>query len=158
LHASVADYVVAYDRTSVENTASHHPEWQGSFDLIFDAVGLDKAWTVLAPRLLSTNGLFVGAALPQLADGQAGEDVGVIGGLATAGRLALRRMGGRYRFIYGFLGDLPCKQGFSSLAQWIAEGKVAAKLAATYSLAQLADAHCASETGRTVGKKSVVVP
>jgi len=151
------DYVVAYDRTSIESIASHHPEWQGSFDLIFDAVGLDKAWTILAPQLLSTDGRFVGAALPQLADGRAGEDVGVIAGLATAGRLALRRMGGRYRFIYGFMGDLPCKRGFSSLVQWIAEEKVAAKLAATYSLDQLADAHRASETGRTVGKISVVM-
>jgi NADPH:quinone reductase-like Zn-dependent oxidoreductase len=44
------------------------------------------------------------------------------------------------------------------LVQWIAEGKVAAKLAATYSLDQLADAHRASETGRTVGKISVVIP
>jgi NADPH:quinone reductase-like Zn-dependent oxidoreductase len=150
-----ADYVVAYDRTSIEGIASHHPEWQGSFDLIFDAVGLDKAWTVLAPRLLSRN---VAAALPQLADGRAGEDAGVIGGLATVVRLALRRMGGRYRFIYGFMGDLFCKRGFSSLVQWIAEEKVAAKLAATYSLDQLADAHRASETGRTVGKISVVIP
>jgi NADPH:quinone reductase-like Zn-dependent oxidoreductase len=153
-----ADYVVAYDRTLIESIASHYPEWQGSFDLIFDAVGLDKAWTVLAPRLLSRNGRFVAAALPQLADGRAGEDVGVIGGLATVGRLALRRMGGRYRFIYGFMGDLFCKRGFSSLVQWIAEEKVAAKLAATYSLDQLADAHRASETGRTVGKISVVIP
>ena len=153
-----ADDVVAYDRTSIESIASQHPEWQGRFDLIFDAVGLDKAWTVLAPRLLSTDGRFVGAALPQSADGRAGEDVGVIGGLATAGRLALRRMGGRYRFIYGFMGDLPSKRGFSSLVQWIAEEKVAAKLAATYSLDQLADAHRASETSRTVGKISVVIP
>jgi NADPH:quinone reductase-like Zn-dependent oxidoreductase len=153
-----ADDVVAYDRTSIESIPSHHPEWQGSFDLIFDAVGLDKAWTVLAPRLLSTDGRFVAAALPQLADGRAGEDVGVIGGLATFGRLALRQLRGRYRFIYGFLGDLPSQQGFPSLVQWIAEEKVAAKLAATYSLDQLADAHRASETGRTVGKISVVIP
>jgi len=152
-----ADYVVAYDRTLIESIASHHPEWQGGFDLIFDAVGLDKAWTVLAPRLLSRNGRFVTAALPQLPDGRAGEDVGVIGGLATVVRLTLRRMGGRYRFIYGF-SDLPYERGFSSLVQWIAEEKVAAKLAATYSLDQLADAHRASETGRTVGKISVVIP
>jgi NADPH:quinone reductase-like Zn-dependent oxidoreductase len=84
--------------------------------------------------------------------------VGIIGGLATAGRLAFRQVGGRYRFIYGFMGDLPSKEGFASLVQWIAEGKVAAKLAATYSLDQLADAHRASETGRTVGKISVVIP
>ena len=110
-----ADDVVAYDRTPFESIASHRQEWQGSFDLIFDAVGLDKAWTVLAPWLLSRDGRFVGAALPQSADGRAGEDVGVIGGLATVARLALRRIGGRYRFIYGFMGDLPSKRGFSSL-------------------------------------------
>lgn len=153
-----ADDVIAYDRIPMEMIASRHPEWKGSFDLIFDAVGLDQAWTVLAPWLLSTDGRFVGAALPQLADGRPGEDVGVIGALATAGRLTLRRMGGRYRFIYGFFGDLPSKQGFASLVQWIAEGKLAATLAATYSLDQLADAHRASETGRTVGKISVVIP
>jgi NADPH:quinone reductase-like Zn-dependent oxidoreductase len=153
-----ADDVVAYDRTPIETIASGHPEWQGSFDLIFDTVGLDTAWTVLAPRLLATGGRFVSAALPQLADGRAGEDVGVIMGVATAGRLTLRRMGGRYRFIYGFFGDLPSKRGIASLVQWLAEGKLAATLAATYSLDQLADAHRASETGRTVGKISVLIP
>jgi NADPH:quinone reductase-like Zn-dependent oxidoreductase len=67
-------------------------------------------------------------------------------------------MGGRYRFIYGIMGDVFCNRDYSSLVQWIAEGKVAAKLAATYSLDQLADAHRASETGRTAGKISVVIP
>ena len=153
-----ADDVVAYDRASIESIPSHHPEWQGRFDLIFDAVGLDKAWTVLAPRLLSRSGRFVAAATPQLADGRAGEDVGIIGGLATVVRLTLRRMGGRYRFIYGIMGGVFCNRGFSSLVQWVAEEKVAAKLAATYSLDQLADAHRASETGRTVGKIAVVIP
>ena len=153
-----ADEVVAYDRVPVEGIASSHPEWKGSFDLIFDAVGIDRAWTVLAPWLLRQDGRFVGAALPQLPDGRAGEDVGLIGGLATAARLGLRRMGGRYRFIYGFMGDLPSKQGFPSLVEWIAEGKLAPRLAATYSLDQLADAHRASETGRIVGKISVVIP
>jgi NADPH:quinone reductase-like Zn-dependent oxidoreductase len=153
-----ADDVVAYDRSSIESIPSHHPEWQGRFDLIFDTVGLDEAWTVLAPRLLSWNGRFVGAALPQMADGRAGEDVGGMRGLATAARLALRRMGGRYRFIYGFMGDLPRKRGFSSLVQWVGEEKVAVKVAATYALDQLADAHRASETGRIVGKISVMIP
>jgi NADPH:quinone reductase-like Zn-dependent oxidoreductase len=153
-----ADHVVAYDRTPIESMASQHPEWQGRFDLIFDAVGLDKAWTLLAPRLLSRNGRFVAAATPQLADGRAGEDVGIIRGLATVVRFTLRRMGGRYRFIYGIMGDVFCNRDYSSLVQWIAEGKVAAKLAATYSLDQLADAHRASETGRTAGKISVVIP
>jgi len=61
----VADDVVAYDRSLIESIAGHRPQWHGSFDLIFDAMGLDKAWTVLAPRLLSKNGRFVGAALQQ---------------------------------------------------------------------------------------------
>jgi NADPH:quinone reductase-like Zn-dependent oxidoreductase len=153
-----ADEVVAYDRVPIESLASSHPEWKGTFGLIFDAVGIDKAWTVLAPWLLREDGRFVGAALPQLPDGRAGEDVGLLGGLATASRLALRRMGGRYRFIYGFMGDLPSKEGFPSLVGWLAAGKLAPRLTATYSLDQLADAHRASETGRTVGKISVVLP
>ncbi len=153
-----ADEVVAYDRISLERIASQYPDWQGRFDLIFDAVGLDQAWTVLAPQLLSKDGRFVAAGTPQSADGRAGEDVGIIGGVATLVRFTLRRMGGRYRFIYGILGDVFSNHGFSSLVQWIADGKVAAKLAATYSLDQLADAHRASETGRTVGKISVVIP
>jgi NADPH:quinone reductase-like Zn-dependent oxidoreductase len=153
-----ADEVVAYDRVPIESLASSHPEWKGTFGLIFDAVGIDKAWTVFARWLLREDGRFVGAALPQLPDGRAGEDVGLLGALATASRLALRRMGGRYRFIYGFMGDLPSKQGFPSLVGWLAAGKLAPRLAATYSLDQLADAHRASETGRTVGKISVVNP
>jgi NADPH:quinone reductase-like Zn-dependent oxidoreductase len=87
-----ADDVVAYDRTPIASQ-SQYREWQGSFDLIFDAVGLDKVWTDLAPRLLSRNGRFVAAAAPQLADGRAGEDVGIIGGLATVVRFTFRRMG-----------------------------------------------------------------
>ena len=153
-----ANDVVAYDRTSIESIASEHPDWQGSFDLIFDAVGLDNAWTVLAPQLLSGSGRFVAAATPQLADGRAGEDVGVVGGLATLVRFTLRRIGGRYRFINGMLDDVFSDRAFSLLVQWVAEHKVTAKLAATYSLDQLADAHRASETGRTVGKISVVIP
>jgi NADPH:quinone reductase-like Zn-dependent oxidoreductase len=153
-----ADQVIAYDRTAIESIASQHPDWQGSFDLIFDTVGLDKAWTVLAPWLLSRNGRFVAAAVPQLVGGRAGEDAGIIGGLATLIRFTLRRMGGRYRFIYGFMNDVFSKPGFASLVQWVSEGKVGAKVAATYSLKQLADAHRASETGRTVGKISVVIP
>jgi NADPH:quinone reductase-like Zn-dependent oxidoreductase len=55
------------------------------------------------------------------------------------------------------MGDLSSKQGFPSLVQWAAEGKVAPRLAGTYSLDQLADAHRESEAGRTVGKISVVI-
>ena len=62
------------------------------------------------------------------------------------------------RTIYGIMGDVFCNRECSSLVQWIAEGKVAAKLAATYSLDQLADAHRASDAGRTVGKISVIIP
>jgi len=153
-----ADEVVPYDRTPIETIADAYPTWAGTFDLILDTVGIDRAWTVLAPRLLAKDGRFVAAALPQSADGRAGEDAGLVEGMATGVRLALRRMGGRYRFIYGFMGDLPCKQGYASLVQWIAEGKVAVKLAASYTLDQLAEAHRASETGRTIGKISVVIP
>jgi NADPH:quinone reductase-like Zn-dependent oxidoreductase len=153
-----ADHVIAYDRTPIESIASEHPDWQGSFDLIFDTVGVDKAWIVLAPWLLSRAGRFVAAAVPQLAAGRAGEDVGIIGGVATVIRFTLRQMGGRYRFIYGFMNDVFSKRGFSLLVQWVSEGRVAAKVATTYPLEQLADAHRASETGRTVGKISVVIP
>jgi NADPH:quinone reductase-like Zn-dependent oxidoreductase len=158
VRACGADEVVPYDRTPIETIADAYPAWAGTFDLIFDAVGVDQAWTVLAPRLLAEHGRFVAAALPQSADGRPGEDVGPVGAVATAGRLALRRIGGRYRFIFGFMGDLPCKEGYASLVQWIAEGKVAVNLAADYTLDQLADAHRASETGRTIGKISVVIP
>jgi NADPH:quinone reductase-like Zn-dependent oxidoreductase len=153
-----ADYVVAYDRTPIESIPSRHPEWQGRFDLIFDTVGLDNAWTELAPRLLSKNGRFVAAAVPHLTDGRPGEDTGIIWGLRTLARFTLRRMGGQYRFIYGFMNDVFSERAFSSLVQWLAEGKVAAKLAATYSLDELADAHRASETGRTIGKIAIVIP
>ena len=153
-----ADDVVAYDRTPIETIADAQPAWAGTFDLIFDTVGIDHAWTILAPRLLAKDGRFVAVALPQSADGRPGEDAGILEGFATAVRLALRRMGGRYRFIYGFMGDLPCKEGHASLVRWIAERKVAVNLAASYTLDQLADAHRASETGRTIGKISVVIP
>ena len=56
------------------------------------------------------------------------------------------------------MNDVFSTRGFSSLVQWVSDGKVAAKVATTYSLEQLADAHRASETGRTVGKISVVRP
>jgi NADPH:quinone reductase-like Zn-dependent oxidoreductase len=152
-----ADEVVAYDRTPLESMLGEHPEWEGSFDLIFDAVGLDKVWTDLSARLLSRTGRFVAAASPQLPDGRAGEDVGINAGLATLVRFALRRLGGRYRFVNGMVDDVFADRNYSSLVQWIAEGKVAAKLAASYPLDQLAEAHRASETGRTVGKISVMI-
>jgi NADPH:quinone reductase-like Zn-dependent oxidoreductase len=155
-----ADEVIVYDRTPLKEILSAHPEWEGRFDLIFDAVGLDNVWTDLAPRLLTKQGRFVAAATPQLPDGRSGEDVGAIQGLATLVRFTLRRLGGRYRFINGMLDDHNVfgKREYSSLVQWIAEGKVAAKLTVTYPLERLADAHRVSETGRTVGKISIVIP
>jgi NADPH:quinone reductase-like Zn-dependent oxidoreductase len=149
--------VIAYDRTPIESIAQKHPDWQGTFDLIFDAVGIDTAWTVLAPQLLSKTGRFVAAAIPQQPDGRSGEDTGIFGGLATAVRFTQRKFGGRYSFIYGILGDVFNAHSYARLVQWIADGKVAARIAETYSLDQLADAHRASETGRTVGKIAVVV-
>jgi NADPH:quinone reductase-like Zn-dependent oxidoreductase len=97
VRACGADEVVPYDRTPIQAIADAYPAWAGTFDLIFDAVGIDQSWTVLAPRLLTQDGRFVAAALPQSADGRAGEDVGLLGAIATAVRLALRRMTGRYR-------------------------------------------------------------
>jgi NADPH:quinone reductase-like Zn-dependent oxidoreductase len=44
------------------------------------------------------------------------------------------------------------------LVEWLAQGKLAPRLAAAYSLERLAGAHRASETGRAVGKISVVIP
>ena len=155
---SGADEVVAYDRTPLESMLSERPEWKGSFDLIFDAVGLDKVWTALSPQLLSRTGRFVAAAAPQLPDGRAGEELDISAGLAILVRFALRRLGGRYRFINGMVDDVFSDQAYTSLVQWIAEGKVVPKLTASYSLGQLAEAHRASETGRTVGKISVVIP
>lgn len=152
-----ADAVVAYDRTPVETIAQAHPEWQGTFDLIFDTVGIDTAWTILAPQLLSATGRFVAAAIPQGPDGRSGEDAGPFGGLATVARFTLRRLGGRYSFIYGILGDVFNAASYAALVQWIAEGKVTPTIAATYALDQLAEAHRASETGRTVGKIAVVM-
>jgi NADPH:quinone reductase-like Zn-dependent oxidoreductase len=93
-----------------------------------------------------------------LPDGRAGEDVGINAGLATLVRFTLRRLGGRYRFVNGMLDDVFADRNYSSLVQWIAEGKVAAKLAASYPLDRLAEAHRASESGRTVGKISVTIP
>ena len=153
-----ADEVIAYDRTPIESMLGEYPEWKGSFDLIFDAVGLDMLWTVLSPRLLSRTGRFIAAAAPQLPDGRAGEELGINAGLATLVRFALRRLGGRYRFVNGMVDDVFADRAYSSLVQWIAEGKVVTKLTASYPLDQLGEAHRASETGRTVGKISVVIP
>ena len=153
-----ADEVIAYDRTPIESMLGEYPEWKGSFDLIFDAVGLDMLWTDLSPRLLSRAGRFIAAAAPQLPDGRAGEELGINAGLATLVRFALRRLGGRYRFVNGMVDDVFADRAYSSLVQWIAEGKVVTKLTASYPLDRLGEAHRASETGRTVGKISVVIP
>jgi NADPH:quinone reductase-like Zn-dependent oxidoreductase len=150
-----ADQVVAYDQVPVEAMASVHSDWAHSFDLIFDTVGVDAYYRVVARRLLKPSGRFVSAALPQLTPGQAGEDVGAWGGLRLLGTLASRRLRGRYSLITGLLAGLPSKEGFPRIVSWLAEGKVKPHLAALYDLGTISEAHQAIETGRTVGKIGV---
>ena len=152
-----ADHVVAYDEIAPEEIVGRHPEWSRTFDLMFDAVGDDTYWRKVAPAVLKEGGRYVSAALPQSTLGRPGEDVGLMGALATIGRLAWRRSGGRYAMIAGLIGDLPSKTGFPIIVKWVAEGKVAATCAATLPLEKIADAHRLSETGRTVGKISIVM-
>ena len=75
-----------------------------------------------------------------------------------AAKLAYRRLRGDYRLIAGLLGGLPSQKGFPTIVRWMAEGKLEAHVAATYELSQMAEAHKASESGRTVGKISVLIP
>jgi NADPH:quinone reductase-like Zn-dependent oxidoreductase len=150
-----ADQVVAYDQVPVEAMASVHSDWAHSFDLIFDTVGVDAYYRVVARRLLKPSGRFVSAALPQLTPGQAAEDVGAWGGLRLLGTLASRRLRGRYSLITGLLAGLPSKEGFPRIVSWLAEGKVKPHLAALYDLGTISEAHQAIETGRTVGKIGV---
>jgi NADPH:quinone reductase-like Zn-dependent oxidoreductase len=158
VRACGADAVVAYDRTPIGAIPREHPEWLDSFDLILDAVGIDQAWTILAPRLLAPTGRFVGAAVPPSAEGKAGEDVGILQGLSVYARFMRRRMGGRFRFIYGLVGNVFRNPAFPRFVQWLADGKVVVQVAATYPLDRLAEAHRASESGRTVGKIAVIIP
>jgi NADPH:quinone reductase-like Zn-dependent oxidoreductase len=161
-HAHGADKVLAHDKVSIEQIPKLYPEWEGTFDLILDAVGIDAYYTVVAPKLLKPEGRFVAAALPSSAPGKAGEDVGMRDGAVLAAKLAYRRFRGDYRLIAGLLGGLlgglPSKKGFSAIVNWMAEGKLEAHVAATYELNHIAEAHRASESGRTVGKISVLIP
>jgi NADPH:quinone reductase-like Zn-dependent oxidoreductase len=147
-----ADYVVPYDRVGVEDLVSGSPEWVGTFDLIFDCVGIDSYYTEVSKHLLKPGGRFVSAALPHHKDGRPGEDTALLGGLALLLRLLWRRAGGRYRMIGGLIGGLPSKLGFPVMVNWLAEGKVLPRITSRYSLSQIADAHRESEGGRTVGK------
>lgn len=150
-----ADEVIPHDCVPVEAIPERYPEWERSFDLIFDAVGIDTYYRTVAPRLLKRTGRFVTAALPQTAPGRAGEDVDLLSGIALIGRLAARRIRGRYSLITGLIGGLPSKSGFAQIVAWVAEGKLVPHLAATYDLERIAEAHAAIETGRTVGKIAV---
>lgn len=147
-----ADEVVAYDQTSIFDIADQRPEWAGTFDLIVDAVGNDRYWTELAPKLLRPDGRFVAAALPQSATGGAGEDVDFMRGISLASSLLRRRLGRRYRLVAGLLGGLPHHTGFPVIMDWMASGKIAATAAASFDLAEIADAHRLSEGGRVAGK------
>jgi NADPH:quinone reductase-like Zn-dependent oxidoreductase len=150
-----ADEVVEYDREPLEGLAERHPEWRASFDVIFDTVGDDRYFTAVAPELL--RGRFVTAAPPPSAPGRAGEDVGVVDGAALAARLAWRRLTGPYRLIPGLFSGLPNHDGFARLVRWMDEGKLGARIGRSFDLAQIREAHRASETGRTVGKIAISV-
>ncbi len=153
-----AHEVIPHDAVAVEDIAETFPGWHKSFDLIFDTIGIDTYYTKLASRLLKPDGRFVTAALPQLADGRPGEDVDLVGGLALGTRMLKRKLGGRYHLITGLLGGLPSQEGVPALASWLAARKLMPKRAASFSLSDIAQAHSFSETGRTVGKISVLVP
>lgn len=73
------------------------------------------------------------------------------------GRLLRRWAKGHYRLIPGLAVGLPAKAGLPTIVRWITEGKLAPHTAATYQLADIAEAHRESEQGRTVGKIAVVV-
>ncbi len=153
-----ADEVIPHDQVSVEAIPEHYPDWACSFDLILDAVGLDTYYTIVARHLLKPTGRFVSAALPQMKPGQAGEDVGLWSGLGLFGRLVARMLRGRYAMIAGLIGGLPTKDGLPQIVEWLETGKLRPRPAVVYELAQIREAHKASETGRTVGKIAVRVP
>jgi NADPH:quinone reductase-like Zn-dependent oxidoreductase len=152
-----ADVVVAHDQVAVDEIADRFPEWANSFDLIFDTIGIDTYFTQVAPRLLKPKGRFVTAAVPPSKPGRPGEDVGLLSGLALAAKLITRQVRGRYRIIAGLLGDLPSHEGMPILARWLGTGKVRPHRAASFPLQDIAEAHRLSETGKTVGKISILV-
>jgi NADPH:quinone reductase-like Zn-dependent oxidoreductase len=153
-----AHAVIAHDQVGVAEIANQHRDWLGTFDLIFDTIGVDAYYTQLAPQLLKAGGRFVTAALPQRAGGGPGEDVDFLGGIALGTRLLARHATGRYRLITGLLTGLPGQEGMPALAAWLAEGKLKPRQAAQLPLTAMAEAHRLSETGRTVGKISITVP
>jgi NADPH:quinone reductase-like Zn-dependent oxidoreductase len=77
-----ADEVIEHDRIGVAEVGPLHPDWGRSFDLMFDTIGIDAYYTLLAPRLLRRGGAFVAAALPPPRPGKAEEDVGLREGVA----------------------------------------------------------------------------
>jgi NADPH:quinone reductase-like Zn-dependent oxidoreductase len=152
-----AHEVVEYDRTPLEEVAAR-PEWRGSFDLVFDAVGDDRYFTLVAAALLRPGaGRFVTAAPPPSRPGRPGEDLGLREGAALAARLAWRRLAHGYRLIPGLFGGLPTRGGFADIARWVEDGRLAVHVWKTFELDEIREAHAASETGRAVGKIAVVV-
>jgi NADPH:quinone reductase-like Zn-dependent oxidoreductase len=152
-----ADEVIEHDRVGVAEIGPLHPEWHRSFDLLFDTIGVDAYYTLLAPQLLKRGGLFVTAALPPSRPGKAGEDVGLREGFALVARLAWRQAGGRYFMIPGLMGGLPTKDGFRDVVRWLEEGRLSAEVWKTFDLEQIREAQAASQTGAAVGKIAVVV-
>ncbi len=152
-----ADEVIEHDRVGVAEVGQLNPDWRRSFDLIFDTVGVDAYYTILASQLLNRSGIFVTAALPPSRPGKAGEDVGLRDGMALAARLAWRRAFGRYLLIRGLMGGLPTKGGFRDIVQWLEEGRIAAEVWKTFDLEHIREAHAASQTGTAVGKIAVMV-
>lgn len=150
-----ADDVIAHDHVAIEDIAGQHKNWHGRFDLIFDAVGIDRYFSDVAPHLLRTEGRFVTAAIPATTEGRPGEDVALHEALPLVTRMAKRHLCGRYRLIPGLLGGLPSKTGFPDIVRWMDRGLLEARTAATYDLADLPAAHLESQGGRTVGKIAI---
>jgi NADPH:quinone reductase-like Zn-dependent oxidoreductase len=152
-----ADDVYAYDRESLEDYLTRHPRWAGRFDLIFDTIGDDQYWRIAAPRLLSPTGRFTTAAPPPSRPGLAGEDVGPLAGLALMARMAWRQATHPYRLITALFSRLPVSEAMPRIADWLGQGLLTPHRAAAFPLERIARAHALSETGRVVGKISIVM-
>jgi NADPH:quinone reductase-like Zn-dependent oxidoreductase len=153
-----ANVVIPYDRIAVRQIPDQFPDWMHTFDLVFDCVGVDEYFTDLARWLLKPRGRFVTAALPSIHPGRPGEDFGPVEGASLLIRLLRRSLTGDYRFIPGLIVGLPVQDGLPAIVRWISEGKLAPHTASTYQLADIAEAHRESETGRTVGKIAIKMP
>ena len=151
-----ADEVIRYDRETVSDFLRRQPQWFGKFDLILDCVGDDTYWRDLAPALLTQYGRFVAVALPT-ARGKVGEDVKGLAGLLLGARLTLRLLRGRYRIVAGAFGSLPVIEGSNRLREWLSNGTVVPRVAQTYALQDIPEAHRSSQAGRTAGKIVVVI-